>query len=151
MRRCFQGVSLRDDLGEHSSSTVFRNLGGDRLVLTAPEKEDTGVPSENIFSIVDRLVYQIDRTKKLILGMIIAIIVAIPVSWHVSPLLLGTPYGYSFRLAGIITILIAALFFVIGARQWILLSNWTRRYKAYKEAQKRIDEKLDFEDGKEKR
>ncbi len=106
--------------------------------------ENTDNATENIFSIVDRLVYQIDRTKKLILGMIIAVIVAIPVSWHVSPVLLGTPYN--FRLAGIVTIIIAALFIAIGARQWIFLSDWTRRYKAYKEEQKRIDENLDFEE-----
>jgi high-affinity Fe2+/Pb2+ permease len=115
--------------------------------LTKPEKEDIEPQPENIFSIVDRLVYQIDRTKKLIIGMIIAIIVAIPVSWHVSPLLLGMPYGYSFRLAGIITIVVAAVFFAIGARQWILLSDWTRKYKAYKEEQKKIDKKLDFDHG----
>jgi uncharacterized membrane protein YvlD (DUF360 family) len=105
------------------------------------------VATENIFTIVDRLVYQIDRTKKFILVMIIAIIVAIPVSWHVSPLLLGTPYN--FNLAGLVTVVIAAIFLAIGLQQWMLLSNWTRKYKAYKEQQKRIDEKLDFEDNVE--
>jgi high-affinity Fe2+/Pb2+ permease len=118
--------------------------------LTEPEKrENAGATAENIFSIVDRLVYQIDRTKKFILVMIIAIIVAIPLSWHVSPFLLGMPSGYSFRLAGIVAVVIAALFLLIGARQWMLLSDWTRKYKAYKEQQKKIDEKLDFEDSNE--
>ena len=108
--------------------------------------ENAGAASANIFSIVDRLVYQIDRTKKIILVMVIAIIVAIPLSWHVSPFLLGTPYGYSFRLAGVVAIVTAAIFLAIGARQWMLLSDWTRKYKAYKEQQKKIDERLDFED-----
>src|SRR5436189_63987 len=84
--------------------------------------------------------------KKIILVMVIAIIVAIPLSWHVSPFLLGTPNGYSFRLAGVVAIVTAAIFLAIGARQWMMLSDWTRKYKAYKEQQKKIDEKLDFED-----
>ena len=115
--------------------------------MTEPEKrENAGATAENIFSIVDRLVHQIDRTKKFILTMIIAIIVAIPLSWHVSPFLLGTPGGYSFRLAGIVAVIIAAIFLLIGARQWMLLSDWTRKYKAYKEQQKQIDDKLEFAD-----
>ncbi len=118
--------------------------------MTEPEKsENAGTTAENIFSIVDRLVYQIDRTKKFILVMIIAIIVAVPLSWHVSPFLLGMPGGYSFRLAGIVAVVIAAIFLLIGARQWMLLSDWTRKYKAYKEQQKKIDDKLDFEDSNE--
>jgi hypothetical protein len=122
------------------------------LALTEPKKrENAGATAENIFSIVDRLVYQIDRTKKFILFMIIAVIVAIPLSWHVSPLLLGMPDGYSFRLAGVVAIVIAAIFLLIGARQWMLLSDWTRKYKMYKEQQKKIDEKLDFEDSSQER
>jgi hypothetical protein len=107
------------------------------------KREKTGGDSENIFSIVDRLVYQIDRTKKYVLAMVIAVIVAIPVSWHVSPLLLGTPYN--FRLAGIVSIAIAAVFIAVGVRQWIVLSRWTRRYVVYKTQQKKVDESLDFE------
>ena len=108
-------------------------------------QENSGASSENIFSIVDRLVYQINLAKRIILGMVIAIIIAIPVIWHVSPLLLGTP-----RLAGLVTIIIVAgVFFAIGVRQWTQLSEWTRRYKAYKENQRKIDETLDFDDGVE--
>ena len=107
--------------------------------------EDENPSTENILRITDELVHQVNKTKKMILLMIVAIIVAIPVSWHVSPLLLGTPYN--FRLAGIVTIVIATAFFVIGARQWLVLSKWTGRYKVYKEMQSKVDEKLDFEGG----
>jgi hypothetical protein len=48
-------------------------------------------------------------------------------------------------VVGYITIAIAALFLAIGVRQWLLLSKWTSKYKRYKELQKKIDEKLDFE------
>ncbi len=74
--------------------------------------------------------------------MIIAIIAAVPLSWHVSPFLLGMPGGYSFRLAGIVAVIIAAIFLLIGARQWMLLSDWTRKYKAYEESRKRSTRSL---------
>jgi energy-coupling factor transporter transmembrane protein EcfT len=101
------------------------------------------VTSENILRIADELVHQVDKTKKLVLIMVVAIIVAIPLSWHVTPLLLGSPYN--FRVAGIVTIFIAIAFIALGVRQWMTFSKWTERYKAYKELQAKIDAKLDFE------
>jgi len=119
--------------------------------LTEPNKieEEAPAPTENIFRIVDRLVYQVDRTKKLVVIMLVAVIAAIPISWHVTPFLLGTPYN--FRAAGIITILIAIVFFAVGVRQWLALSEWTRKYGTFKELQKRVDDQLDFEGRNEKR
>jgi ABC-type nickel/cobalt efflux system permease component RcnA len=105
--------------------------------------KESDVTSENILRIADELVHQVDLTKKMVLVMIVAIIVAIPVSWHVTPLFLGSPY--QFRTAGIVTILIALAFLVVGVRQWMTFSKWTERYKAYKELQSKIDAKLDFE------
>jgi hypothetical protein len=98
---------------------------------------------DNILRIADELVSQVDKAKKYVVAMIVAVIVAIPLSWHVTPLLLGTPYN--FRVAGIVTILIAVAFIAVGVRQWVTLSKWTERYKAYKELQAKIDAKLDFE------
>jgi len=99
---------------------------------------------DNILRIADELVSEVEKTKKYVLVMIVAIIVAIPVSWHVTPLFLGTPYN--FRAAGIVTIFIALALIAIGVRQWMMFSKWTVRYKAYKELQAKIDAKLDFED-----
>jgi hypothetical protein len=33
----------------------------------------------------------------------------------------------------------------IGIRQWFVLSKWTKKYKQYKQLQKKIDEKLDYD------
>ena len=112
-----------------------------------PEKksgddDDDKVSSENIFRIADELVKQVDRTKKLVLLMIVIVIVAIPVSWHLAPLVSGVP----FRAVGYAAIAAGIVFLGIGVRQWTVLSKWTRKYKAYKEMQKKIDQKLDFED-----
>jgi hypothetical protein len=111
--------------------------------MTASKKE-SDLTSESILRIADELVHQVDITKKLVVIMIAAVIVGIPVSWHVTPYLLGTPYN--FRVAGIVTIFVAAAFVAIGVRQSFVLSKWTERYKAYKELQEKIDAKLDFEE-----
>ncbi|HEX9612257.1 MAG TPA: hypothetical protein VGA05_01425 [Candidatus Bathyarchaeia archaeon] len=111
--------------------------------MTESKKNRENEASENILQIADNLVNQVDKTRKLILIMIIAIIVAIPISWHVSPVLLGNPYN--FRLAGVVTIILGIAFLAIGARQWLVLSDWTGKYKAYKEMQREVDARLDFE------
>ena len=110
-----------------------------------PKKNgDEDILSDNILRIADELVGQVDKTKKVVIIMVLAVIVGIPVSWHVTPLLLpGSPYN--FRVAGIVTIVIALVFVAVAINQWMAFSKWTERYKAYKELQKKIDEKLDFE------
>jgi hypothetical protein len=111
----------------------------------ADRRKEGELTSENILRIADELVRQVDRTKKLVVVMIVAVVVGIPLSWHVTPLLLGTPYN--FRVAGIVTIIAAGTFVVVGAIQWAALTRWTVRYKAYKELQEKIDAELDFEAG----
>jgi hypothetical protein len=119
-------------------------MGGSRIALTETRRStESDVTSENILRIADELVDQVDRTKKLVVVMLVAVIIAIPVSWHVTPYLLGTPYN--FRLAGIVTIIVALAFVAVGINQWMAFSKWTERYKAYKELQAKIDAKLDFE------
>ena len=87
--------------------------------------------TDSIFRITDELVRQVDQTKKLVLVLIIAIIVSDPI----------------IRLTGAvhIDIFIGIAFFAVGVGQWVILSRWTRRYRAYKELQRRVDEKLAFE------
>ena len=107
------------------------------------EPGEEEIPAENILHITDELVSQVDRTKRLIILMVVAVIIAIPVTWHASALVSSS--SDSFRLVGYVTILIAFFFLAIGVRQWMLLSKWTGRYKRFKELQKKVDEKLDFE------
>jgi hypothetical protein len=106
---------------------------------------ENNLPSENnIFRITDELVYQVDRTKKMIILMIITLIIALPVLWHVAPIV-SKSFSSSFEIAGYGTIILAIVFLVLGVRQWMILSKWTKRYKLYKELQKRVDDRLDFE------
>jgi hypothetical protein len=113
-------------------------------ITGAPEKEEANPSTENIFRITDELVHQVDKTKKIIIIMILALVVAIPVSWHLAPAISSSQHA--FVLVGYITIALAAIFLGIGVRQWLVLSRWTRKYKKYKELQKKVDDKLDFEE-----
>jgi len=44
-------------------------------------------------------------------------------------------------------VVIRTIFFrwEIGIRQWFVFSKWTKKYKQYKQLQKKIDEKLDYD------
>ena len=117
-------------------------------------------PTENIFRIMDEIVHQLNKTKKIIIWMIISIIVAVPVTHIITYALLGTPFqdgGFprdrfgppddnSFRIVQAVVVGIVLVWIGIGIRQWLVLSKWTKKYKQYKELQKKIDEKLDYDD-----
>ena len=49
------------------------------------------------------------------------------------------------RIGEYIAIVIGALFLLIGVKQWLVLSKWTKKYKKYKEMQSKVDEKLNFD------
>jgi hypothetical protein len=61
------------------------------------KNDDNNAPesSENIFHIVDGIVKNLDRTKKLVVIMVIAIILSIPLSFHITNVLSGPPYSFS--------------------------------------------------------
>lgn len=108
------------------------------------KKDNAPESSKNIFHILDGIVQNVDKTKKLVVAMVIAIVISIPVSFHMANVLADPPY--SFGLARIIVPFFVIIgFIVVGIKQWLVLSKWTKKYKTYKELQKKIDEKFDFE------
>jgi hypothetical protein len=50
-----------------------------------------------------------------------------------------------FGLARLIPIALVVVWLAVGIRQWLVLNKWTAKYEAYRELQRKIDEKLDFE------
>jgi Na+-driven multidrug efflux pump len=102
---------------------------------------EDSVSSENIFRIADELVREVDRTKKIVICMIVAVVIAVPVSWHLAPFVKGAP----FMAIGYVAVATAIIFLAVGIRQWLVLSRWTTKYKAYKEMQRNVDKQLDFE------
>jgi len=121
-----------------------------------------GKPAQNIFQIMDEIVRQLNRTKKMFLIMIVSIIIVVPGTFIATFALAGgssfwngqahngPPDSSAFRIAGAIVIVFVLAWIVIGIRQWFILSKWTQRYELYKELQKKIDEKLDYDQDSEK-
>jgi len=56
----------------------------------------------------------------------------------------------SFRYLPLIPIIVVLIWLGIGIRQWFVLSKWDKKYKKYKEMQKRIDEKLEKDENKDR-
>jgi hypothetical protein len=116
--------------------------------MSEPLRRDSSeeISSNNILRITDELVRQVDQTKKLVVIMLLVVVIAVPVSWHLAPLITSSSPG-NFRIAGYVTIAVAIAFIGIGIRQWLQLSKWTKKYRLYKEMQSKVDAELDFDDG----
>jgi hypothetical protein len=121
-------------------------------------------PVENIFRITDEIVHQLNKTKKMVILMIISIVVVLPVTHIITFALIGgetvfddggedgPPFGNrsdggppdspAFRIVQAVVIGTILFWLGIGIRQWFVLSKWTKKYKQYKDLQKKIDEKL---------
>jgi hypothetical protein len=126
-------------------------------------KEDK--PVENIFRAMDEIVYQLNKTKRLFILMIVSFVVILPATHAITFALLGEttfdgggppfdgsgpPDNPSFRIFQAVVIGTVLVWIGIGIRQWFVLSKWTKKYKQYKELQKKIDEKLDYDEDNEK-
>jgi hypothetical protein len=128
------------------------------------KKEDDR--KENLFEIMDGIILQLNKTKRMFILMIITILILPPISFVITFAVFGPPmffndgnggmhhegfrfgsggFGHGFGLARLIPILIFIVWLGIGIRQWFVLSKWTKRYERYKELQKKIDEKLDYD------
>jgi hypothetical protein len=143
----------------------------------AESKDNNNKPTQNIFQIMDQIVNHLNNTKKMFLIMIVSVIIVVPLTFIVTFALIGAgpsfwndgppegggpddgngidgsgpPDGSAFGIARGIVIAFLLAWIIIGIRQWFVLSKWTQRYEIYKELQKKIDEKLDYDskEGKE--
>ena len=136
-------------------------------------------PVENIFRITDEIVHQLNKTKKMVILMIVSIVVILPVTHIITFALIGEtvfdgggqgppwfdddrsgsgagdaagggpPDSPAFRIVQAVVIGTILFWLGIGIRQWFVLSKWTKKYKQYKQFQKKIDEKLDYDNDKD--
>ena len=129
------------------------------------QSKDNNKSTQNIFQIMDEIVRQLNRTKRMFLIMTVSVIVVVPGTFIITFALLGgnsfwsggppggggpdddggPPDESAFGIARAIVIVFLLAWIVIGIRQWFVLSKWTQRYEIYKEMQKKVDEKLDYE------
>lgn len=130
---------------------------------TESDKIDKGdISRENVFQIMDGIIAQLNKTKKMFIIMILTIMIIPPIAFALTFALFGPPFHFEedkglsedfsdaqhlppqIALARIIPILVSIIWLGIGIRQWFVLSKWSKKYERYKELQKRIDAKLDY-------
>jgi hypothetical protein len=117
-------------------------------------------PDDNLFQIIDGIISQLNKTKKMFILMILTLMILPPISFVIAFAVLGPPmffgngngggvhfgqFGHGFALVRIVPIIVFLVWLGIGIRQWFVLSKWTKKYEHYKELQRKIDEKLDYE------
>ena len=110
---------------------------------------------ENLFEIMDGIILQLNRTKKMFIIMIITVMVISPIALLITYLIFPPPFEqgeertkrdgvgpfHRFFLRYIPPI-VSAIWLGIGIRQWFVLSKWTAKYDKYKKLQEEIDKKL---------
>jgi hypothetical protein len=141
-------------------------MSGLILVMTDPTEADkvdkSDISRENIFQIMDGIIAQLNKTKKMFIIMILTIMIIPPIAFALTFSLFGPPFHFNedrepphgfadsprippqIALARIVPILVALIWLGIGIRQWFVLSRWSKKYERYKELQKQIDTKLDY-------
>lgn len=129
-------------------------------MMPNPNSEDDQ-PTQNPFHIMDEIILQLNRTKKMFIIMILTIMIIPPIAFVLTFALIGPPFPFhdggphngfgpgfnpAFGIARVIPFLISLIWLGIGIRQWFVLSKWTKKYERYKELQKKIDAKLSDDD-----
>ncbi|MDR4489633.1 MAG: hypothetical protein R2685_01860 [Candidatus Nitrosocosmicus sp.] len=133
--------------------------------------DNSRTDSSSIFYIMDGIIDQLNKTKKLFIIMILTVMIIPPIAFMLTFILFGFPFHYnddhtwfsnkpwgnaidpdatsgvgfnpSFRFLPLIPVMVVLVWLGIGIRQWLVLSKWDKKYKKYKELQRKVDEKLD--------
>ena len=114
---------------------------------------------ENLFEIMDGIILQLNRTKKMFIIMIITVMVISPIALLITYLVFPPPFEQGeekMRREGTgpfhrfflryIPPIVSVIWLAIGIRQWFILSKWTAKYDKYKKLQEEIDRKLADQD-----
>jgi hypothetical protein len=123
----------------------------------------------NLFKIIDMIVFELNRTKRMFLIMILSVMIIPPVSLFITSVIFVPPFehgggggrigpgggdgtgspdrttGFLERFFSIrnVPLLISIIWLGIGIRQWFVLSKWTKRYEQYKKRRDEADRKFD--------
>lgn len=132
------------------------------MTIKSNKDDNDNKSIDSIFEIMDGIIAQLNKTKKMFIIMILTIMIIPPLAFAVAFALLGPPFPFhdrgtesnsfgpnfnpGFGVARIVPFLISIVWLGIGIWQWFVLSKWTKRYERYKELQKNVDEKLSNDD-----
>jgi NADH:ubiquinone oxidoreductase subunit 5 (subunit L)/multisubunit Na+/H+ antiporter MnhA subunit len=111
----------------------------------------------NIFKIMDGIIFQLNRTKKMFIIMILTVMIITPLTFLISAIIFAPPFEGDektgregprpkFFPMRIVPLVISLVWLGIGINQWLVLSKWTKKYERYKELQEKIDKSLDDEE-----
>lgn len=114
---------------------------------------DSEKNGSNIFKTMDEIIFQLNRTKKMFIIMILTVMIIPPITFLIFMAIYDPPFESQdgadregpkpkFTIFRVIPLIISAVWLGIGIRQWIVLSKWTKKYDRYKELQEKIDKDL---------
>jgi hypothetical protein len=127
---------------------------------------DTGKDKDgygNLFKMIDGIVYELNRTKRMFIIMILSVMIIPPVALFVTSLLFVPPFEHEggpggppgevghflrtfFSLRNV-PLIISIVWLGVGIRQWFVISRWTKGYERYKKRRDEVERKLDESDG----
>ncbi len=117
--------------------------------MTNDDSSRKGTAHENLPEMIDNVIRQLDFTRKIIIIMVLSFVIIVPIIAYIGLLSQSTAgVGVYIPIIGG-TVFLAWL--GVGIRQWIVFSEWLRKFRLYKERQKELEDLLDFEksdDGK---
>jgi hypothetical protein len=124
----------------------------------------------NLFKIIDMIVFELNRTKRMFIIMILSVMIIPPVSLFITSVIFVPPFERGGDGGGIgpgggdgagpppdrttgflerffstrnVPLLISIIWLGVGIRQWFVLSKWTKRYEQYKKRRDEADRKFD--------
>ena len=114
----------------------------------------------NLFKIIDMIVFELNRTKRMFIIMILSVMIIPPVSLFITSLILVPPFehgggegggfpnrsiSFEERFFSIrnVPLIISVIWLGVGIRQWFVLSKWTKRYEQYKKRRDEADRRFD--------
>ncbi|HEV8387511.1 MAG TPA: hypothetical protein VGQ03_07810 [Nitrososphaera sp.] len=123
--------------------------------MSESERKD----DSNLFKLIDGVIRQVNKTKKIFIIMVVSIMVVPAILFAITFLTLDPSLmeiiqnrparDPSFVLFRMIPIIISVVWLGVGIWQWFALSKWTKRYERFKQHQEELDRKLDTESGNE--
>ncbi|MDQ5875571.1 MAG: hypothetical protein M3288_01875 [Thermoproteota archaeon] len=113
------------------------------MIDSSSSSRKEGTAHENLLEILDNVIHQLDFTKKIVIIMVVSFFTVVPITAVIINSLANRD-----ELQFVIPVVYSVVFLAwlgVGIRQWIVFSKWTQKYRLYKELQKKLDERLDFD------
>jgi hypothetical protein len=128
--------------------------GGEHKTMSNDNQDDlTSSTRQDILSLLDSFIYQIQNIRRILLGMSVSAIVLAPLAIALSVYLLLHPSFFAVldtenEFGLVLTVLLGAviitsgIWLFTGIRQYSSMSQWKKRYDEYRREKQAIDRKI---------